>query len=45
MREHEVDYVGKEDDERIIKAIEEMEELYEPFNISDFDFMFTQEEE
>lgn len=45
MLDNSVEYVGKEDDERIIKAIEEMEEMEETFNISDFDFMFTQEVE
>lgn len=45
MLDNNVEYVGKEDDERIIKAIEEMEEMEETFNISDFDFMFTQEVE
>lgn len=45
MLDNGVKYVGKEDDERIIKAIEEMEEIEETFNISDFDYMFTQEVE
>lgn len=45
MLDNDVKYVGKEDDERIIKAIEEMEEIEEIFDISDFDYMFTQEDE
>lgn len=45
MLDNDVKYVGKEDDERVIKAIEEMEEIEETFDISDFDYMFTQEDQ
>lgn len=44
LDDDDVKYIGKEYDERVIKAIEEMEEIEETFDISDFDFIFIQED-